>query len=603
MAKECFEDAEIASILNENFICIKLDRDERPDIDRRYQLAVQLMNNSSGWPLTVFMTPDRRPFFGGTYFPLEDRYGRPGFKKVLRMVANFYKHHKDEIELFTERLLYLLKGKKGMPGQISDDIIKRGVELIISSYDPQHGGFGKAPKFPATGATEFLMNRYYFTKDETVGKIAKDTLHAMAKAGIHDQIGGGFHRYSTDDAWTIPHFEKMADDNAWLLRNYLDAYAIFREGYFREVAEGITGFIDHVLSDGEGCFYASQDADVTPDDEGGYFTWTIEELRKILNPDEFETLSLHLINDRGRMHHDPSKYVLTVSKETYEIARILNEKEEVIKRILKQCKKKMLKYRNQKDPPFVDRNIYTSLNGMLISAYLKGYRILKKGRYKDFALKSMERLLKLRFNGSDLFHSENQKALSDDYIHLIDALISSYEVSGKSTYLGLAKRLMYTCIERFWDKEEGGLFDSEDDVFGVRLKGIEDIPHPSTNSMAITLLLKLFQLTDEPVYLKYSETALEHFAPMAMNLGVNGGYYYLSLDLYYRIMRLSIHGEGELTESALSSYRPYTIIRYSIPYGPESTKEDRQYIVPCSRTECYEPIYKEKDLKDFLKRY
>lgn len=625
MAKECFEDDEVVRFLNENFICIKLDRDERPDIDRRFQIAVQTMGMGGGWPLSVFLTPDGMPFFGGTYFPPEDRYGRPGFKRLLRSVYEFYKNHKDKIEKYTEKLLDFLKQERKETGWIkgieeSGDLINRGIKSIISLYDPQNSGFGLAPKFSMPGAIEFLINRYYFSRNETIGKIVKNTLYAMAKGGIHDQVGGGFHRYSTDAEWVIPHFEKMADDNAWLLRNYLDAYAVFGDEYFRDIAQGIIGFIDSVLSDREGCFYASQDADITPDDEGGYFTWKKEKLKNLLNKKEFEVLSLHLLNERGRMRHDPSKYVLFVSKEIPEIAKILNKdsgspenreifwgsSEEIVKNHIRTAMKKLLDYRNKRESPFVDKTIYTSLNGMLVSAYLKAYRILRNSRLKEFALKSIERLLKLRFIDNKLFRSENVKAMLDDYVYLIDALISSYEVTGNDRYLNIAERLLDICIERLWDRDAGGFFDSEEDVLGVRLKGIEDIPHPSANSIAIMVLLRLFQLTDRSEYLKYAEKSLEHFAGTAEILGINGAYYFSSLDCYYKIMRLSIHGEnsGELAQSALFAFRPYTTIRYSVAdtqilriFG------DTPYIVPCLKTECYDAIYTREELEDFLKRY
>lgn len=603
MAKECFEDDEIISLLNEKFVCIKLDRDERPDIDRRYQLAVQTMGMGGGWPLSVFLTPDEKPFFGGTYFPPEDRYGRPGFKKVLITVYEFYRNHKDRIEEYTERLISVLKQKRKEAGRISEDLIHRGIELIIASYDPQNSGFGLAPKFPMPGAMEFLMNRYYFSRDETIGKIVKNTLYAMAKGGIHDQIGGGFHRYSTDAEWIIPHFEKMADDNAWLLTNYLDAYAVFGDPYFREVAEGIIRFIVMVLSDREGCFYASQDADITPDDEGGYFTWRKEELKDLLDREEFEILSLYLLNEKGRMHHDPSKYVLFISRETPEIVRILNKNEELVKNRIKTAMEKLLDYRNRKESPFVDKNIYTSLNGMLISAYLRAYRILKNQTLRDFALKSLERLLKLRFMDNELFHSEDVKGMLDDYVYLIDTLICSYEVTGNDRYLREAERLMDICIEKLWDRDNGGFFDSEEAVLGVRLKGIEDIPNPSANSVAITLLLKLFQLTDRSEYLRYAEESLEYFAGEAQILGINGASYYSSLDCYYRMLRLSIYGEGNLTQSAISSFRPYTTIKYASTHPLININEETHYIVPCLKTECYDALHTRGELEEFLKRY
>jgi uncharacterized protein YyaL (SSP411 family) len=346
MAKECFENEEIVKFLNEHFINIKLDRDERPDIDRRYQLTVSAMGFSSGWPLSVFLTPDKKPFFGGTYFPPENISDRPGFKKVLTVVFEFYKSRKEDISQYADQLLASLKPKPSQHGEIREHLINDATENILSYLDLQNGGFGSAPKFPMSGALEFLINRCFFTGNASVGYGVRKTLEAMAKGGLHDQLGGGFHRYSTDEAWIVPHFEKMADDNAWLLRNYMDAHFLFGDTYFKEVAEGIIGFIRDVLSNPEGGFYASQDADVTPDDEGGYFTWRDEDFRSVLNNEEYQILSLHFLHEKGSMHHDHPKKVLFIAKEAKEIADIMNIDMHRVQKIIVSGKKKLLKERD-----------------------------------------------------------------------------------------------------------------------------------------------------------------------------------------------------------------------------------------------------------------
>jgi uncharacterized protein YyaL (SSP411 family) len=321
MAQESFENEEIIKLLNDNFVNVKLDRDERPDIDRIYQNAVAAMGAGGGWPLSVFLTHDKMPFYGGTYFPPEDLYGRPGFKKVLKAVLELFTSKKEEISHYTGKLINALKPKPMDLEDLKESEVGKAVEKILSELDPQNGGFGTAPKFPMTGALEFLINRYVLTSKESIRHAVKKTLESMAKGGFHDQIQGGFHRYSTDEAWIIPHFEKMADDNAWLLRNYIDAYAIFGDEYFKDVATGIINFIQEVLSDTDGGFYASQDADVTPDDEGGYFTWTDEDFRKVMSDEEYRILSLYLFHEKGTMHHDGAKRVLFVSLEKNEIAQ------------------------------------------------------------------------------------------------------------------------------------------------------------------------------------------------------------------------------------------------------------------------------------------
>jgi uncharacterized protein YyaL (SSP411 family) len=479
MAKECFYNDEIAELLNNFFISIKLDRDERPDIDRRYQLAVAAMGSGGGWPLSVFLTPEKVPFYGGTYFPPEDNLGRPGFKKVLRAVHDLYESKKDEISEYTAKLMNVLKNEPLSRLDISETQLDDAVKSVLSEFDPQNGGFGSAPKFPMPGALDFLMNRYSLSGEESIGLVVQKTLESMAGGGFYDHLGGGFHRYSTDKSWIMPHFEKMADDNAWLLRNYLSAYAIFGDKLYKETAEGIIHFIRSVLSDPEGGFYASQDADVTPDDEGGYFTWTDGDFRSILNDEEYRLMSLYLMHESGSMHHDTSKRVLFAVMGAQEIAEKTGRNLSEVMKVIKTGKDKLLRERNERETPFIDKTLYTSMNGMFISVFLHGFRILNDGDLKDFAIKSLEKILKVYCVDNRLYHTENVKAFLDDYIYLIDALIAAYEATGVTSYLTQADELMEICIDTLWDSDEGGFFDTDEHLLGMSLKAIEDIPHPS----------------------------------------------------------------------------------------------------------------------------
>jgi uncharacterized protein YyaL (SSP411 family) len=592
MAKESFENEEIAHILNEHFVNIKLDRDENPDIDRMYQHAAAVMGVGGGWPLSVFLTPDRRPFFGGTYFPPEDRFGRPGFKKVLKAVIDLYKTKKDEISDYTSKVVHALKPQPVVHEDLQESSLESALEKILSGVDTQNGGFGTAPKFPMTGALEFLINRYALTKKESIGFAVKKTLESMAKGGFHDQIQGGFHRYSTDEAWIIPHFEKMADDNAWLLRNYIDAYAVFGHEYFRKVATGIINFIREVLSDPDGGFYASQDADITPDDEGGYFTWTDEDFKHVLSDEEHRVLTLHLLNEKGAMHHDESKRVLFVSVEEGEIVQKLKMDREKVKKIINSGKNKLLEKRKTRETPFVDKTCYTSLNGMLITAFLKASRILRDNGIKDFALKSIDRVLKSYFIENELFHSEGVKALLDDFVNFGEALVTAYEITGDSAYLEKADDLLEMCIQKLWDNDEGGFFETETRIIDTRLKGIEDVSHPSSNALGVRLLLKLYQLTEKEKYLQYAEKALKAFYLRAKSQSLISGYYFAALDEYFHMLKLTIHtSDRQLIDTALSLYSPYV----SIAYG-----EDRGFVLPCIKTRCLEPIRSNDDLKQFI---
>jgi uncharacterized protein YyaL (SSP411 family) len=593
MAKECFNNEEIARLLNEHFINIKLDRDERPEIDRRYQHAVSAMGAGGGWPLSVFLMPDKMPFFGGTYFPPEDIHGRPGFKKVLKTVVDFYRTRKEDIIEVGKKLIGLITPKPLILADIDESSLDDAVKTMLSQSDSQNGGFGSSPKFPMPGAIEFLIKRFFFTKDESIGNAAKKTLESMAKGGMHDQIGGGFHRYSVDEKWIIPHFEKMADDNAWILRNYIDAYAVFEDEYFKDVAKHSIDFIHSTLSDPEGGFYASQDADVTPDDEGGYFTWTDEDFRRVLHDDEYRVMSLHLFQEKGSMHHDHKKKVLSISMDAGMIALKSGMDEQTVIALIKRGKEKLLRERQKRTVPPIDKTLYTSLNSMMISSYLKAFRVLKETHLKEFALKSIHRILENHLIREELFHTEGIKAILDDYMYLIDALISAYEVTGDAIFYNRADELMLHCIAKFWDAGEGGFFDTDEEVLGVRMKDTEDIPHPSANALGIMLLLKLYYMTDKQSYYQLAETALKAFSSRAKGTGILSGYYFCVLDAYFNMfkLRLETPPESELSEVTLCTFHPYL----SIVYGQDSGQA-----IPCFKNTCYKPVDDPDTLRDIL---
>ncbi len=595
MAEECFENDEIVQLMNGLFVNIKLDRDERPDIDRRYQQAVSAMGSGSGWPLSVFLTPDKKPFFGGTYFPPEDRHGRPGWKNVLKAVSNFYKVKKTDAENYALQVMETLKPEAMQPGDLSESSLDDAVTDMLAHVDPENGGFGTAPKFPMPGAFEFLLRRFFLSKSSSIGLAMRRTLEAMARGGFHDQLGGGFHRYSVDAAWIVPHFEKMADDNAWLLRHYCDAYAVFGDERFRKVAVGIINFTRDVLSDPAGGFYASQDADVTPSDEGGYFTWTDEDFKRVLTDDDYRVLSLHFFHERGSMHHDPAKKVLFVVREPQEIAEKLGMDIETVAAIIGRGKENLLRERDTREAPVVDKNLYTSLNGMLIASYFHAFRVLNDLRLREFGVRSLDRVLRERLINGVLFHSEGVAAVLDDYINLINALVCAYEVTGEKRYLTQADELMERCREKFEDKGQGGFFDTENAVLGTRLKRIEDIPHPSANSLAAMLLLKLALMTARESYVRAAEDTLRLFSGEARGMGIHAGSFFCALDAYFHLLKLSVDAPpaSELAAAARSLAGPYTAIVYG---------EDKDRVIPCVRDVCYEPFHDTAGLRDFFKK-
>jgi uncharacterized protein len=593
MAAESFEDDEVSQLINEGFVAVKLDRDERPDIDRRYQQAIGAMGFGGGWPLTVFLTPEKSPFYGGTYFPPEDRFGRPGLKNVLRMVSELYRTQRGEIETYSAKILEFFKNRVVVPAGFDEGAVVAAVKAIQAQFDHKHGGFGGAPKFPMSGSIQFLLGRYVLTGDKELEKDLVTTLESMAKGGFHDQLGGGFHRYSTDDQWIVPHFEKMTDDNAWLLRNYAEAYAVLGIERFRTVAEGILSFMRRELSAEEGGFYASQDADVTPYDEGGYFTWTDEDLRAALSTPEYEALSRYLFGEKGAMHHDVSKHVLYVARKAGDIAREMGIAVEEVDRLISSGRSKLLEAREKRQKPFVDTAIYTSLNGMAISAFFRAFRVLGNEEIKNFAVRSLNRVLTTRLSGDGLLHTEGIAGLLDDYIHLIDALLAAYEVSGDSAYLARAEELMTLCVGRFWDPQSGGFFDTDDGLLGIRVKGVEDIPHPSANAVGIMALTKLRVLTGNEEYSLLAGKALKAFSRDAEGMGIHGGTYYWAMDAYFNHLKLDIQAppDSPLARVAVAFVHPCSTLVYG---------SDEGRVIPCVGETCYKPLASAADLEKFL---
>src|SRR4051812_15459144 len=346
MDRESYEDAELARIINDHFIAVKVDRDERPDVDTRYQAAVQAISGQGGWPLTAFLTPQGRPYFGGTYFPREDRYGRPGFGRVLLTMAQVWKDRREEALESAASVMAAIEHNEsfsGRAGDLSSALVDKIAGSILSQFDPRNGGFGSQPKFPHSAALDLLLEIAMNRDNEQARNAFITTLEKMARGGVYDQLAGGFHRYSVDERWVVPHFEKMVYDNSELLKNYVHGFQVTGNEFFAEVARDIIRWMDEWLTDRErGGFYASQDADINMDDDGDYFTWTLDEAREVLTPEEAETAALYYdIGQVGEMHHDPAKNVLFVAESVQQIAATTNKTEEEVQRLLESAKKKM----------------------------------------------------------------------------------------------------------------------------------------------------------------------------------------------------------------------------------------------------------------------
>src|SRR5947207_1873831 len=423
MDRESYDDPEIAQIVNERFVAIKVDRDERPDIDSRYQVAVQAISGQGGWPLTAFLTPDGKPFYGGTYFPPGDNYGRPSFRRVLMSISDAYREkNADVVEQagMVEGAIAHSESFSGKTGDFSPKIIQEIVDSALKMFDETHGGFGSAPKFPHPSMIDLLIDQYQreashlgtgegthsHVDSARTGEDARppkdhllhvftSTLEKMARGGVYDQLAGGFHRYSVDERWIVPHFEKMSYDNSELLKNYVHAYQATGEGLLAEVARDIIRWMDEWLSDRQhGGFYASQDADISLDDDGDYFTWTLDEAKAVLSEEEARVACLHYdINEIGEMHHNPAKNVLYQRASLDEIAARLNLSQEHVRELLDSARQKMYTARVERPTPYIDKTVYVSWNALCISAYLKAAGVLRLDEARRFGLKSLDRIL------------------------------------------------------------------------------------------------------------------------------------------------------------------------------------------------------------------
>jgi uncharacterized protein len=530
--RESYENPETAKIINEHFVPVKVDRDERPDVDSRYQSAISAISGQGGWPLTGFLMPDGRPFFGGTYFPPADMGGRPSFRRVLLAVADAYKNRRDELrktaESLTERMVKA-EVFAGARGKFDPSVVDAQISSLTRLFDLRNGGFGNAPKFPHASGVNLLLERYRQTGEKHLLAMAETTLEKMAKGGVYDQLAGGFHRYSVDERWLVPHFEKMSYDNSELLRNYLHGWQTTQNPFLRETAEGIIGWVNEVLSDQErGGFYASQDADYSLDDDGDYFTWTLEELRAVLPEAEARIMELYYdVEEHGEMHHNPAKNVLWMARGPAEIARTLGLEETDVRLTIAAAKGKMLAARKPRPTPYVDQTKYVSWNSMFVSAYLDAARVLggEIGRNcREFALKTLDRILRETYSDEHGFgHRVDGPPLRgslDDQVFGLTALLDAYEATLAGKYFQAAKRVMDVTIEKYGDAENGAFFDRASDApamggLEMRRKPFQDSPTPSANSVAAMALTRMHAYTDDPKYSDWAERTFEAFAGVA----------------------------------------------------------------------------------------
>lgn len=505
---ESFEDEEVAELLNERFISIKVDREERPDIDSVYMKVCQMMTGQGGWPLSIFMTPDKIPFYAGTYFPKESKYGMPGFIEVITQLYRKFTEDPDHISKVTESVTQALqqtttqKSKERLTKDVSDKAFQQLEQLFDSNY----GGFGGAPKFPAPHNLLFLLRYYNTTGNKSALEMVEITLKAMANGGIYDHIGFGFSRYSTDDEWLVPHFEKMLYDNALLLMTYTECYQITKDPFYKQIAEEIITFAMREMVSADGAFYSAIDAD-SEGVEGKYYVWDKAEVMETLGA-EFGQLYCDVYNITTDGNFEGMNIPNQIETDFPAIEEDYNLDNDALKEKLEIAREKLLKVRSKRVYPHVDDKILTSWNALMIAALAKASKVFETREYVDVAGKALRFLedhlieqqrVMARYRDGEVKH----KGYIDDYAFLLWAYIEMYETTYDLTFLGRAKKIADDMFNLFWDEQDGGFFfygsDSEELI--MRGKEIYDAAIPSGNSVATVMLARLAHLVGDTAYL------------------------------------------------------------------------------------------------------
>jgi uncharacterized protein len=515
MEHESFENEKIAALMNEFFVNIKVDREERPDIDEVYMNAVQMLTGRGGWPMTVFLTPDRKPFYGGTYFPPEDRYGVPGFPRVLSAVADTYHQKPKDVERSVAEILGTLNRlgtSSGSERPFARDGVANAVKELLPGYDPDHGGFGQAPKFPNAGVFEVFLRHYHTSNDEGALEVVTHTLTKMAEGGIYDHLGGGFHRYSVDAKWLVPHFEKMLYDNAQLVHVYVDAFRITGAPLFRRVVEETVDYLLREMLHSEGGFYSTQDAD-SEGEEGRFFVWTPAEIVEILGEEKAEIFCrMYDVSDLGNFE---GRNIVHPILSVEQAARYFSKGVDEIAQLITEAKVKLFQEREKRVKPFRDEKILVSWNGLMLSGLSAAYQITGESRYRAAARQTVEFIFSRMVTDGFLLHSykDSQARLRgflDDYAFLIVGLLDFYEATLEREFLTRARELANTMADEFWDDHGGGFFFSgqSGEKLITRGKPAFDGSIPSGNSMAALALLRLYHYSGNEEYLKKAEQTL-----------------------------------------------------------------------------------------------
>lgn len=537
MARESFENEEVAAILNRNFVPVKVDREERPDIDKVYMTYVQATTGSGGWPMSVWLTPELKPFFGGTYYPPEERWGQPGFKSILKRIAEAWTRERDRIvsaaDEATQRLRQATSVAPDPAVELERELIDQTYRQIRASYDPNHGGFGDAPKFPRPSAPDFMLRHHARSGRQDSLDMTLHTLQAMAEGGMYDHLGGGFHRYSVDERWHVPHFEKMLYDQAQLVCTYLDAHQITRDPFHARIARETLDYVRRDMTGSEGQFLSAEDADSDipgrPGEhaEGAFYVWERDEIDTVLDPHVSDLFRFHYgVEENGNVRSDPHgefrrKNILHIAHSVEETAARFDEAPERVVRLLAEARSQLFDKRKERPRPHLDDKTITAWNGLMISAFARAHQVLEDRDYLE-AARAAANVIRTKL------HDEQRGVLLrryrrgapgidgylDDYAFLIRGLLDLYEASFEVDFLTWAVTLQNQQDEFFRDERAGGYFSTSghDETVLLRMKDEHDGAEPSANSISALNLLRLGQMTDNKHYRDQADKTMKAFA-------------------------------------------------------------------------------------------
>ncbi len=573
MEHESFENEDIARLMNQNFINIKVDREERPDLDQVYMNAVQMMTGSGGWPMTMFLTPEGVPFYGGTYFPPDDRYNIPGFPRVLVSVAEAYRSQPDQVAATATSMLGELR-RVGLAEESRDlldtEILESAYRKIAANYDRVHGGFGGAPKFPPAMALEFLLHSYHRTGSPEALDIVNTTCRKMAEGGMYDQLGGGFHRYSVDAKWLVPHFEKMLYDNALLSRLYLHVYQLTKDEFAGRIATETLDYVVREMTDASGGFYSSQDAD-SEGVEGKFFVWSHAEIFDALGSAAAIFADYYDVTERGNFE---GHNILHVNESIDSVAKKHSLSAEQARQVIDQSRRTLFELREKRVKPARDEKVLTAWNGLMLASFAEASAILDRPDYGHVARANARFLLSTMQHDGLLqrTYKDGQAKLNgylEDYACLLHGLISLYEATGEIEWVENAKSVADKMIDQFWDDEAGGFFftGKDHEQLIVRSKEWLDNATPSGNSIAALSLLRLSLLTGAEDYRRRATSVLRLMAngirryPAAFGMALRALDFYLSSPLEIAIVGpASDERTKALLHTLWDSYLPNRVI-------------------------------------------